>query len=126
MEKGQKYMVVLPEDGVEVRGYGDMSKEGVTVASSVADAVGHVVFRSISDRTRGRVIMSRLKDLADGDLGRYVFEVPEVVNEDGTQLPIPERYAMQENALAQDLAGGRTPSIGQIRRAKKLLNLVYS
>ncbi len=121
MSERQKYIVVLPEEGVGVREYSDMPKEGVTVASSVADAVGHVVFRNISDRTKGRVIVSRLKDLADGDLEKYVFEVPEVVNEDGSQLPIPERYAMQENALAQELAGGKTPSIGQIQKSRLLL-----
>jgi hypothetical protein len=119
MAETREYVIELPDE-VGVGEYRQVQKTGRTTASSVADAVGNLVFRSGIDRGLGRLIMSKLKDRG---YSNFVHEVPEVLSADGSSLSAFDREKMQEYWLAYELNGSDgTPSLMAIGQARRLLS----
>jgi len=108
-----KYIVLLPEvlpsSGGANRSlsiaYSHLPKRGATEASSDKKAVTNLIFRSCRDKNRARMISSYLLD----NINRCeIYEVPEILDEDGSIVPYGRvRTISQEVFLADSIAKRR-------------------
>ena len=100
------YLVRLPEE-LNVSGFDDMPRYGMTTASSRMTAVSNFVRRNKEDGAG--VILSVLSDRYGG-LEECAVVIPEVESEDGGRLSARERRIVDEYNVALELAtrdGGR-------------------
>ena len=79
--------------------YDNLDSMHSTFASSAEKALSNIVFREIGRGINSKSIMKMLKP----DLGRYVFEVPNLINL-GDKLDSSQKQVLRAYNLAEDIA----------------------
>jgi hypothetical protein len=100
-----RYIVMLPTEGVGVDGYEGTPKIAESHAASPAQAVTQYLHRrGVPLSTRNARIVAGILSKRAGGLEAFAVLVPEVTDEDGRALYGPEREQATQNELAQELA----------------------
>lgn len=110
-----RYIVELPDVGVNVANYGDMPRCGWTVAESPRRAVRNFLRRS--NGHTAEIVYGQLEAMNGGAESR-AFLVPEV---DTSGMDENQARRFVENAFAQSLAPAGTDPSRYLGRAKELI-----